>query len=74
MTNAPGRINLVAHLRELQRPRMQETLIDRWRRENLATDEAPSALQQCVTGAIRGGLLGIFLLAVLILVAWVGFL
>ena len=53
---------------------MQETLIDRWRRENLATDESPSALQQCVTGAIRGGLLGIVLLAVLFLVAWVGFL
>ncbi|WP_157914199.1 hypothetical protein [Methylorubrum populi] len=53
---------------------MHETLVERWHRENLADRESPSVLHQCVTGAVRGGLLGIGLLAALYLVGWIGLL
>lgn len=74
LTNALERTNLHEHLRRLRRSRMHETLVERWHRENLADRESPSVLHQCVTGAVRGGLLGIGLLAALFLVGWIGLL
>ena len=74
MTNALVRINLIWQSRRLRRSRMHERLVDRWHRENKAAHRPPSALHQCVTGAVRGGLLGIVLLAALFLVGWVGLL
>ncbi|SOR27145.1 protein of unknown function [Methylorubrum extorquens] len=53
---------------------MRQTLIDQWHRETTAAQAAPPILQQCVTGAIRGALLGLVLLAVIFLIGWLGLL
>ena len=53
---------------------MRETLVDQWHREAAAAQAAPPILHQCVIGAMRGGLLGLVLLAVLFVAAWFGLL
>lgn len=53
---------------------MPETMIDRWHRENTTDQASSSALRQCMTGAVRGALLGLILLVALFLIGWLGLL